>query len=333
MNTRSRLLTLSIALVLLVGSYIAGTLMYRPGQATEATESAFPTVSVPESITIEKPGDTRIVLRSTDAGWMVDERTMSYPARRARVDQLIESVRGARLGRMVTQDPGALESLGISDDQAYRLAIEESGKRVEALFGDRGTTPETVYFRYPASNRGRVLHGGVRFYLTQRPAFWADLRLFFGRLEPSSVVRIDSQGLSDGTEDNASGGVSQDATGDFTIFRQGDTWVFEGGGEDVRQSRAEQLVRSAVGIEGTRYENYDPRAEWDRVLRLHLDDGRVFSLYAGSYAEEGVVRLTAQGPGLPTGNGGFPYHYVAPRSLADQVLPDKSELTVEAQES
>lgn len=341
MNPRTRLLTLSVVLVLLVGAYVAGSLTYRPGQADEAVEAAFPAIENPETIELISPQTEDTVLRQTEAGWVVDEGELRYPARESRVLQLVDSLLEAEIGRRVSGSEDALDALGLTDGTAYTIRAEEDGRAVEGLVGDSGSTPQTAYFRYPASTEARLLHGGLRFYLTQRPAYWADLRVFFGRFEDSAVVRVDidygndepttlfreGEGWSitpvDSNPDNSDAdGETDAATGNAPAADKPDaSGAAEGEADDARVDR---LARTATTFEAGRFVAYRPDIEWERTLRLHLDDGRVFSLYAAG--EEDEVRLMAGGPGLPTDENGLPYQYVAGRASVDRLFPQRAAL-------
>lgn len=297
---RNRLLVLGVVLALLIGLYIAGVRLYRGGEPT--SRRAFPTIESPESLLIERPGADSVALERTDVGWRVVEGEMRYPARDERVESFLEVVRGAELGRTVTANQEAHAALGLTESTASVLSISESGRTVEALVGDQGTAPDTAYFRFPASNEARLLRGGLRFYLTQRRGFWADLRVFYGLVDSSAVVRMD---LNDATVIKRS---------------EDDRWVLDD--SDLDQDRVRELVRMSARFEATEYVPYQPNVDWTRSLRLHLDDGRVFAMYADDSG-----RVMAEGPGLPTDDDGFPYHYRS--ATVDRVFPAIADLSQE----
>lgn len=315
---RQRLLILGVILAILVGTYVAGSVAYAP-RGPELRE-AFPGFDRPDSISLERPDGQTVDLDLGESGWVVRDDPLTYPARRSRVEDLLTVVGDLRIGRTVSGSEEALSDLGLTEDSAYSLRIGQGDRTATAIVGKAGTTPETAYFRLPTSTEARLLHGGIRFYLTQRPAFWADLRVFFDSFESDSVVRVDIEPLPQQTPE------APDSER-IVLFRSEDSWLLEGNPGEIDQSRVTELARMAASFEATRFVPYEVDVDWTRVLRLHLDDGRVFSMYATN--EEGEVRVMAEGPGLPIDENGLPYHYRVGTATVDRLFPRSQRLLVE----
>lgn len=316
---RQRLLILGIILAILVGTYVAGSVAYAP-RPPERRE-AFSGFDRPDGITVERPDGQSVDLELGESGWVVRDEPLTYPARSRRVEDLLTAVKELTIGRRVSGSEDALEELGLVADSAYTLRIAQGDRAASILVGKAGTTPETAYGRFRTSTEAHLLHGGIRFYLTQRPSFWADLRVFFESFKPDDVVRMDFEALPTETVT----GTARERT---VLFRSQDSWQLEGTDGEIDQRRASELARTATTFEATRFVPYEVDVDWSRVIRLHLDDGRVFSMY--STDAEGEVRVMAEGPGLPIDANGLPYHYRAGAAAVDRLFRDiPGLLTVE----
>lgn len=308
---KNRLIILASVLLALAALYIVGLFLYRP--SPQEMRVAFPDVENPESIAVDGPNGVFIGMERQNQGWRVTGNGPVHPARSERVDGFLAAVKDSRVGRLVGSGDDVLGELSLTDAAAYYLTIQESGRTIEALFGEAGTTPQTLYYRTPASTEAYLLESSVRFYLTQRPSYWSDLRVFFGSVAADSVVRLDFDGL---------GG---DPRLDYTVFQTGEEWVFEDRENIADQNRVASLVRTASTVEATGFIPYQGDVEWTRVLRIHLDDGRVFSLYADDSEPE--PRIMAEGPGLPADENGFPYHYRIGGATLGRILAQAEDLT------
>jgi len=233
---------LAAQLVLAVGmSYTGPSLaMHRPD--TPLLDLGDRTV---DRITIAAPDDQQVVLARQGDGWVLPG-TGDFPADTARVNRLLEELKGLQRGLPVATTKGALKRFRVSDDDFERRVILARGD--EAL--------ATLYFgTSPGMRRVNARTGGdAAVYTTEfgvydapvKPEDWEDKDVL--KIPPGEIGMIGLADLSlsrspESPPAEAAGGARQPKP-------ESKPWTGEGltEGESVEQANADALAKQLAGL-------------------------------------------------------------------------------------
>lgn len=233
---------LAAQLVLAVGmSYTGPSLaMHRPD--TPLLDLGGRTV---DRITIASPDDQQIVLAQQGDGWVLPG-TGDFPADKARVDRLLEELKGLQRGLPVATSKGALKRFKVSDDAFERRVMLARGDEALATLYF-GTSPgmHRVNARASADTAVYTTEFGV-YDAPVKPEDWEDkdvLKIPPGEIETIGLADISLARSPDSPPDGAAGGGNQPKP-------ESKTWTGEGlaEGESVEQSNADALAKQLAGL-------------------------------------------------------------------------------------
>lgn len=122
------------------------------------------------AIRIRRP-DLHVELVRTAGGWRANE----FEADTAAISHLLETLRGASVGELVSRNPENHPSLGITRDSAWSVRfVEASDSTPRLLVGEAGPYDPSAYVRLEGDDRVYVLRGGLRSVLGGEMVQWRD---------------------------------------------------------------------------------------------------------------------------------------------------------------
>lgn len=291
MSFRVRISILSVILVVLVGTYVVGTVFSpqarRARQANQPLLADFDPEDVGEIALIsrEDPAgsaggedqtpSSRVTLRRESAGnWAVEIDGSLYPARSSRVSSFLESLGDLRTLRRVTDNPELYGDFAIGEERADRLVLSapDGSLLASAYFGKAAVQGNRVYARAGDDGSVYMTQGSVDFYFGEEPEYWAELAVMPRSLTASAVERISIQadidlGDPDGEASpaTASGSASSGESGPgrrvarFTVLRgENENWQFAEGfappeNAEIDQGAINRWASTIVDYEGSSF--------------------------------------------------------------------------------
>jgi hypothetical protein len=225
-----------------------------------------------------RPGALSLLRRN--GRWMVLRDGLVYPAREARVDELLDllSRRGAYPRRSVS--PGSYGILGLSETAASRITLGGGAglPLLDLLIGISDASGGSLYLRKAGGGEVRTGDGGLSAYIDNEVRSWYELRLFpgsgEGRVTADLVQRLTVLPPAQTSEGTA-----------MLISREGNRWRIDAGDRSpdpggLEKSRIDSYIRGILNTTGDDFVP-PPFPAGDPALILELGDGRVLSLYLG----------------------------------------------------
>lgn len=261
--------------VLLLAIQLGVDLSFRDGQETRESRSAeagrlFPAGGVEEirSVTMETQDRVLTIDRVSDGDYAIELEDNELAARRDRVLAFLESLLALERHSRVTSDPTRHEELGVSEGTGFARGYDYSVGMTDASGNERevriGLLDDSSRVMVRRANEDTVyrVDDTISFYIEQGPIFWAELRVFAGRVSLSEVEHIRIQRLSQG-----------EVVRERRMYREGRTrfeLVDSDGSPEGNQNYGEneEAVRRMLSLEagGFLRNDVDP-VSWRIVLR------------------------------------------------------------------
>jgi hypothetical protein len=319
MAPRTKLIVLSSVFVVLLATYIGGTLsISRAGRSPVAGEPLLSEAMVSEARAVRLSGrGAATVLRERAAGeWSVRIGDGLFPADDERVEGYLEALAGLRSVRVAARGEEYFEDFGV-DEEAARVTVllDENGEtRARLLFGDAAAGGGRMYARIGDATDVLIVDRDIGFYFGQQPPYWSDLRPLPDDLSAAGITRLSVD--ADLRIDAETRVVDS-----FTVFREpaggGSSWRLETGDGNLREELSQEEVEIWAGrvaeLEAAAFVSDPPLdAGLDEPrARLIFEDenGRTFQLRIGDPAGESRFYMRVEGPGVDTADDGEPYLY------------------------
>jgi hypothetical protein len=263
-------------------------------------------------VEITRPAAEKLVLSRNNGLWFAESGTGQVPVKQGRVDDLFRllGTRGVfpRLGSSASSHT----ELGLSVDRASRLVIR-GGAAVEPLLdlliGVDDRSGKSVYLRKSGENEYRSGDNLIKTYVEGETSSWYNLKLFEeNRSGAVQSLRV-SPPKSEGEDEE-----------DFTLFRNGASWVFQGGVSGPQADAVNSWMQNIFDIQA---EAFLPRAEASGLefnagrLNLELGDGSALVVQAaGEYNGKRPVTVS-----------GSSYIYLLSENAARRLFRSRSSLT------
>jgi hypothetical protein len=137
-----------------------------------------------QQATLIAPPDTVRLLRK-GPGWTVN----GYPADSAMAANLVSDLVGTQVGDIASTNPANQARLGVSDDSAQTLELDDAnGPVLKLLVGKRGPGYTSTYVRLPGQNEVRVLDADLVTALNRHVDAWRDKRIV--KVDTGSVTKV-----------------------------------------------------------------------------------------------------------------------------------------------
>lgn len=198
-----------------------------------------------DRITIAAPDDRQIVLVRQGDGWVLPG-TGDFPADKARVDRLLEELKGLKRGLAVATTKGALQRFKVSDDAFERRVVLASGdETLGTLYF--GTSPGMHRVNARASGDDAVYTTEFGVYdAPVKPEDWEDKTVL-----EIPTGEIETIGLADLTLDRLPAGPAAAPAGNKAAQQPATkTWTSAGLADDeaVNQANADALAQKLAGL-------------------------------------------------------------------------------------
>lgn len=213
--------------------------------------------------TLIAPPDT-VRLQRNGVGWTVN----GYPADSAMAASLVSNLADAHVGSIASTNPANQARLGVSDDSARTLELDDAkGPVLKLLVGKRGPAYTSTYVRLPGQNDVRVLDADLVTALNRHADAWRDKLI--AKVDTSRVAELQI--------------ARHDTT--YSLARGDSSWTVDG--QPAKTSDVEDLLGAAA----------DFRADGFAPDTAHLG-AAVRSVVALDAKGDTLANLTfAKGPG------------------------------------
>jgi hypothetical protein len=251
-----------------------------------------------DRITISASGNVTELTRKNNE-WFVLHNGSEYPARRLRVEDLVNLLTKRAPYPVRSSNAASHERLGLTEDAAARITVSGGGGApsggappvgaalLDLLVGQGDNTGREVYLRRQGQNEVRSGEDNFTAYVSGSRASWYKLRLFpeseSGSLDVDGVQRFTV--YTPGTSENG----ADAATRVFT--RNGREWTF--GGMNVKEadmSKVDAYLRGILTAEGDDFSDSvgpdDPMFKGSRIT-LELGNGEVRTIRLSPADETG----------------------------------------------
>jgi hypothetical protein len=265
--------------------------------------------------------------------WLVSVEGREYPARQARVDELLDLLTRRDSYPRRSNSPSSQGLFGLSEAQASRIILRGGAglPLLDLLIGSTGAGGSDLYLRKANGSEVRSGGGDLITYIDGEARSWYNLRLFpeaeEGGITADLVQRLSlfppAKNPEAGGTSPEAGGTSLEAGGTspaaegampgVVITREQNSWRISGGdlslGPDtLERSRVDSYIG---GILSTAGDDIVPAPAFPEEARLSLElgDGRVLTLTFGP----------PEGGRRPVSRGG-PYGYVLGSWALDRIF-------------
>ncbi|MCL2067203.1 MAG: DUF4340 domain-containing protein [Treponema sp.] len=250
-------------------------------------------------IVIDDNVGDKIELTKRENLWYVSHNNTDYPARKIRVEDLIDIL--VRRAPYPLHSTGAAshERLGLSESNAPRITVygealvrgQPQTLLLDLLVGNENNTGQRVYLRKSGQNEVR---SGDNYFMPYIPAtlrYWQNFRLF-----PESEAGLDA-----GSVQRLS--VTRAPDSETQVFsRWNREWVISGMNVvNPDMSKVDSYVLSILNTEGEDFEysisSDDPVFNYSRIV-LELSDGSVKTIRLSEPDESEALLATVSGSNL-----------------------------------
>jgi hypothetical protein len=246
--------------------------------------------------------------------WLVLRDALEYPAREARVEELLDLLSRRSSYPRRSDSPSSHGIFGLSEAVASRITLRGGAglPLLDLLIGGADAGGGSLYLRKANSGEVRSGDGGLSAYIDNEARSWYDLRLF--PETGDTVLAAESlQRLTVRAPDREDG-ASPPA---MLISRERNSWRIEAGDrsldpEAVEKSRVDSYIRGILSPTGADFVAA-AREGAAASLILELGDGRVLTLNLGPPGEEGRRRAWI-------GAGENPYGYLLASWAVDRLF-------------
>jgi hypothetical protein len=340
MTSRTKLITLSTVFVVLLVTYIVGSVVTsRAGRSPVAGDPVVSEDVISDTHTIRlSAGGTEpqssVLHRSGDA-WEVEINEGLYPADANRVEGFLDALRSLGKVRIAADDAEYHEDFDVAGDAARVATLLGQGEEELArlVFGKAVSGGGRIYARRADADRVFVVDRDVGFYFGQNAPYWSDLAPLPADLTPQAVVRITVDADLQIDEERR-------VTDRFTVLREagqqgGGTWRIDAGGgnqaEELDQQAADDYAANLTELEAAGFvteEEVDTGLETPAATVTFEDaSGRQYVVEVGNAAGESRFYMRVTGDNVDTAEDGRPFLYTVSAYQVGRILKGRDALT------
>ena len=230
--------------------------------------------------------------------WVALRDGVEYPAREARVDELLDLLSRRASYPRRSDSPAGHGLFGLSETTASRITLRGGAglPLLDLLIGIADAGGGSLYMRKADSDEVRSGDGGLSAYIDNEARSWYDLRLFPEGVgvTVNSVQRLTVIPPAGDSEGGGSDG------GTMLISRAGNGWRIDAVDRspdpgDIVTSRVDSYISGILATAGDDFVP-PPAPSGDQALILELGDGRVLSLRLGPPGEDDRRQAWIFGP-------------------------------------
>ena len=191
---RTKVIVLSVMTGVLALVY-AALLIFNPERMT--ARSAYYTwldakiAADAERIALSASGDT-VHLVKEDGAWFVENGTERYPAKTARVEELLTALSARALFPVRASSAAAQSRLGLGDSAEKRIVVSRAAGTdlIDLIVGDYDAAGLEVYYRRAGRDEARSGSAALYQFLNYARASWYDLRFFPEEIPVNRIDRV-----------------------------------------------------------------------------------------------------------------------------------------------
>lgn len=345
MTPRTKLIVLSSVFVVLLATYIVGSLgVSRAGRSSVAGEPLVAEAVVSEARAIRLSGrreaagpgeaDAATVLREgADGEWSVRIGDGLFPADAERVEGFLEALEALRSVRVAARGEEYFEDFGV-EEEAARVAVlldESDEELARLLFGEAAPGGGRMYARLGGATEVLIVDRDIGSYFGRQPPYWSDLRPLPDDLSAGGITRLS-------VEADLRIDAETRIVDSFTVFREpaagASSWRLETGDGNLREELSQEDVEIWAGrvaeLEAAAFVSDPPGdaglAEPRARLVFEDENGRSFELRIGDPAGEARYYMRVAGPGVDTADDGEPYLYTVGVRQIRQVFRNRDAI-------
>ncbi len=328
MTFRSRVLSLSVLLGVLVALYLFGLLRMSGGGAEQdplVAEGALETVTAVEVVAPE--GDV-LRLEGGDGGWQLRLGGELYPARSERVESMLNALESLRRNRSVSQSGDRHPQLGLTPDTATRLTLSRgTAPDISLLFGAVAPQGGESFVRFAGEDAVYAVENALSFYFNQETGYWAELRLVRD-LIPENIIEFSLDA------DIALLDPERPVSADYRLSRGvGGQWnLTPGPGGDLNDSEVERIAGALANLQAGAYLVDAPPGLFDEVqagFSFTTEDGDSYRFVVGQGLPENQFALRGEGPTVPRSEDGEPLVFQIGAWSLERILKNIDDLRTE----
>ncbi|MDR2135809.1 MAG: DUF4340 domain-containing protein [Treponema sp.] len=241
--------------------------------------------------------------------WLVLRGGLEYPAREARVADLLDLLSRRGAFPLRSASPASHALFGLSESAASRITLRGGAglPLLDLLVGRADAGGGSLYMRKADGGEVRSGDGGLSAYIDNEARSWYDLRLF----PETEALTADSVQRLTVIPPVSAGGPASDIPARMVISRAGNAWRVGAGDRslepgDIEKSRVDSYINGIFGITGDDFVPAGGEAPAEELsaaessaaepfadaLIFELGDGRVLTLRLGPPGEGGTARIS-----------------------------------------
>jgi hypothetical protein len=325
---KKKLLILSILTGVLALIY-AATLAFDPERVSSRDASYVwldpKWVDQATQVEIQDKGNEGVTLVRDNGGWFVSFEGKEYPAKQARVEDLFNILSAKAAYPLRASSAASHKKMGLVENEASRIIVRggpgTTYSLLDLLIGEGDASGKEVYLRRSTQDEVRSGENNLASYITGTRSSWYNLRLFpeneTAPVGTDMVQRIILTPPPAKPEDESPQGPG------FTLSRDGDNWLQEGGnGEALDTSKVESYIRAVIEAEGE-----------DFVSTPNVSDPVFTEAQITLQIGDNTTRIIRIGPLLESGNrsaisSGSDYVYSLAEWTMNRIFRDVSYFSV-----
>ncbi|MDR2149695.1 MAG: DUF4340 domain-containing protein [Spirochaetaceae bacterium] len=215
---------------------------------------------------LEITGATGTVYLVKDGAWSVDRNGTLYPAKQARVADVLQILSHTDTYPVYSSTAGSHARLGLTEDTASRI-IARAGNEVllDLFIGDTNAATTERYIRRNGSDDVRSGLKAVSGYLSSALTAWCNLRLF----PEASITVADVQRIS----------IAQPDTQTVVISRSSNDWLI--GERTAQTQKVEAYIRAVLDAEAEDFSS-EPLNTSESRIDLETGNGALYTIRLGA---------------------------------------------------
>lgn len=343
MAQRSKLIVLSAVFVVLLATYVVGSIVTsRAGRSPVAGESvvAESLVSDSRSIRLTGAGEEALetfLTRSDGGRWQIRLEDGLYPADTDRVDGLIDALGAMEKVRVAATGSDYHQDFDVAGEAARDIVLlgENDQELARVVFGKAVAGGGRMYARREGDDRVFIIDRDIGSYFGQNAPYWSDLRPLPDELTQAAVTRISADGDLQIDEETR-------IADRFTLYRDGGngggTWRLEGpDGEaepSLDQAAVDSLASAVTELEAqsfvTRRDVETGLSNPSATVSFEDDSGGSYTVRIGNSAGEERFYMRVTGDGVDVNDAGEPFLYAVSSYQVRRILKNRDALISEA---
>jgi len=296
MTYKNKIITLSSVITALAMVYIL-TIIFDP-QSRGARSDVYSWLEPGQNnritgIRITRLGEETVNLSRNNGKWFVARGGKDYPARQARVEDLLTALAKRDQYPVRSSSASSHERLWLTPETATQITVFVAPglALMNLLIGQTDITGQSVYLRKQGQNEVRSGEDRFTFYTDSALSSWYNLRLF-PENEEGKLIDTDVQRLIVYPPENESPMI-------FTRSKREWTFSFEISNPDF--SKVDSYIRDILGVSGDDFIDgispSDPMFNSCRIV-MELGNGATKTLRLGPADDDGKRYATVSGSDL-----------------------------------